>query len=206
MSEIDRWFSLIPSEYDTRKVVANPNYTFFNGPATATATLRSSVTDFIEDQAIATADGEGLDRLGLLYDLGRPSWMDDEHFRTVLSIWASEPRCTLQAIKKMFDAWTQVSCTIADRTTDPSIPKWEIWLTPPADFYVPQGRGFYPGIGDTFRDGFPVESAIASPILPVSETGFYPGLLNDHIGINPSRELVNVLDRMRAAGTVIVWK
>jgi hypothetical protein len=205
MSEIDRIFSLIPDAYDKRQTLANPNYSFLKGVGAATGRLRDDITDFIDDQTIALADGEGLDRLGLLYDLGRPKWMTDTQFRTVLGIWVSEPRCTLIAIKKMFDAWTGTTCTIEDKSTNAAIPDLEIWVTPPVNFWQMHGMGIYPDTapGDTWYDGYPLESALGGEVS--AGYGFLDAQLNDHVmGVDST--LQYVLDRMRAAGTVIVYK
>lgn len=200
-----RLLQRLPDAYEKRRIIEgqlNGNYLLMQGVAAGTEPAHLAVKGYENDLTINTATGGGLDRLAARYKIDRPVWMEDAQFRELLGAWVAMPMCTLQKIKRIFDLFTGLSCTVNDIVTNPAIPAGEIWLTLPAGYGDMQEMGFYPDVADTIYDGYPTISAVAGETL--IGTGFYPAQFNDHVaGI--STELMALLDRVRAAGTKIIY-
>lgn len=200
-----RLLKRLPDAYEKRRLVdgqRNGNYLLMQGVAAGTEPARVAIEDYENDLTISTATGAGLDRLGARYKLDRPVWMEDARFQALLGAWVAMPMCTLQKIKRIFDLFTGLSCAVNDIVTNPAIPAGEIWLTLPAGYLDMQEMGFYPDVADTIYDGYPTISAVAGETM--IGTGFYPAQFNDHVaGI--STELKTLLDRVKAAGTTIIY-
>lgn len=195
-------YDLLPDVYD--KTDTCDTFIIFNAIQDEIDGTQTAVDDFNEDQTISTSDGDGLSRLGELFNVARPPGMDDEKYRAVISAIAGARRCTIHSIKAVFEAASGLNATVEDIQTNSAIPAFEIWISlDPLTIGSSEGRGFYPEF-PTNKDGYPVESSLAGVVF--DETGAAGGLFNDHAW-NPIDLWTQALvDKVRPAGTKIVYK
>lgn len=200
MSDKPKIYDILPDIYDP--TAGTDTFIIFDAIQGAIDGTQEAVTDLNEDQAVSTADGDGLSRLGELFNIPRPPGMIDERYRSVISAIAGARRCTIQSIKSVFEAASGLSASVEDIQTNASIPMYEIWITP-STVDSSDGRGFYPEF-PTNKDGYPVESSLAGVVI--DETGSAGGLFNDHAWNPIDLWTMALVDKVKPAGTKIIYK
>jgi len=192
-----------PDVYDRNS--GSDQYKWLSAVAEATVGINDAAQDFLDDLSISSADGAGLNRLGETFDAPRPPGMSDARDSALVSAFVGARRCTVAAIAAVFEAATGITdATVEDKQLNAAIPSYEIWITPgAAGFSQAYGRGFYPEF-PTNKDGYPVESSLAGVII--NEEGFYGGLFNDHTWDPVDYWTKLYLDKVRPAGTKIIFK
>lgn len=192
----------LPEVYSTRSDQGNVH--LLASVDVALEELRVAVSDYKTDQAVTTSDEDGLTWLARLYGITRPPGMDDPSLRALLLALIGARRGTLAAIKAVVDACTGVPCDVNDKQTDPTIPSWEIRISPSgSDFWSSQGRGLYAGIDTETFYSAPLRSALAGPILDA--LGYYGAFINDHAWYPVDIYTLAILEKVRPAGTYYVF-
>lgn len=192
-------YDLLPDIYDATE--GSDTVAIFGAIQNSIDGAQEAVDDLKEDQAVETADGFGLDRQGELYGTPRPPGLDDAKYRAVISAISGARRGTLYAIKNVFEAASGLTATVEDNQSNPLIPMYEIWITPSAQ--GSEGRGFYPEY-PTNKDGYPVQSSLAGEVI--AEIGVTGGLFNDHAWSPVDVWTKKLVDKVKMAGTKIVYK
>lgn len=165
--------------------------------------------DVLDDRFVATADGAGLDRLGIGYAIPKPPHLTDAQYASLIQTKLPARRGTLQAIRSVFEAaYGSTLVSIHDRQTGlqavpiVSVPGWTICIELKDDAL---GRAAWAGLA-TNTDSFPVESAIAGPAYAVDSDPRHQGLYNDYYWAPIDVFTKEVVDCVRLAGTVIIYK
>lgn len=191
----------LPKAYDTRE--GSDTKKLIDALAKVLGVAKTHLEDALDDRFAATADGEGLDRLGEGYAITKPPHLSDAQYRILIQTKLPARRGTLQAIRAVFEAASGVKVlSIADKQVDPLVPKFEIWITLEDDAH---GRAAWTGLR-TNTDGWPVESGVAGPLYEDDSDPYYQGLFNDYYWGITDVFTQNVVDGVRLAGTRIVYK
>lgn len=197
------------------------NYKLLAGLAEALSAGKTAVDDFCEDTIIILADGEGLSIAGENLGVSRPPGMRDPEYAVLIPTVSACSRGTIQAIRSVFEAASgMVDVEVKDKQLDGSIPIFEVWI------YVKiwsEGRAAYAGFDTQYPNiepkpaspaisvGWPVESCIAGDEvlaggLVFNGTGLYGGEFNDHWWDYADEWTKALVNKVKLAGTVIVYK
>lgn len=194
-------YRFLPDAYTRRE--ESDLYKLLNGLSGELTVLKGHVSDFRGDLTLSTGDGEGLDRAGENYNVGRPPGMEDTYYSAVVRAMAGMRRGTVAAIKQVLETATGQSWTVQDKQLNSSIPATEVWCSiAGSGLHYSYGRGVYADI-DANYDKDPLESSIAGTVLDEEgETGAY---YNDHAWSHTDRWVRELVERVKAAGMKIVY-
>lgn len=206
MADPARLYRFLPDCFDRDE--DSDQYKLLAGLAKGTEDARTELLDYRNDLATSTANGEGLDRWCENFATPRPPGMLDSRYRAVTALIAGARRGTLAIIKQVLDAATGLTWTVVDRMLDIdqnsgalAIPAFEIWAKASLTDH-PLGLAYTSYT--THVDGHPEESGLSGPIL--SDIGLDGGRFNDHTWDWLSWWELELVDRVRPAGTRVLFK
>lgn len=199
MPDPSNLYKHLPDAWDRN--IASDQYKLMSSLEAGFTSYRAELQAWINERAISTATGDGLERAVTNYGLFRPPGMGDAQLRTLAIAIVKARRCTLAAIKEVFEAATGIFVDVNDKQTDGTIPSWEIQISPASGSVWPSfKRGVYPSIGLTeIFFAKPLRSAVAGPLL--NQLGLEGGFANDHVWYPVSIWTMILLDKIRPAGT-----
>lgn len=192
----------LPGAYSRTSTTGN--YALLTAIDVGLDALRTAIADLKADTAISTADGDGLTWLARLYGIARPPGMNDTTLRALLLAMVGAKRGTIACIKAVVDACTGIACTVQDKQIDPSIPSWEIRISPTGSSVWPSyGRGIYPDLDTETYFSKPFRSALVGDVVDM--LGYYGAFINDHAWFPVDIWTLAILDKVRPAGTYYVF-
>ncbi len=200
MAGVDRLLAHLPASYDVSE--GSNNRTWFLVLGEALDFLQDWIDVFKNNRFLESAEGPGLNRAAENYSITRPPGLSDTYFRSLAQKIASGRRCTIFAIKSIFEAASGFEgVTVEDYQvyTGARPALFEIRITIPTEQASSLGRGYFPGFSPTYEDGFPVESGLVGDISV--EQDHYGGLFNDHYWSIVDAWPLAIMDKIRAAGT-----
>lgn len=201
MSDPSRIYENLPEVYD--KSQDRDLYKLLSGLAKAIIDGDEAVTDFVHDQSVEFGDGDGLSRLGEGLAISRPTGMPDSLYSILIPIYAGAKRGTIQAIRSVFEAAMGgiTGTLVEDRQTNGSIPEYEIWIhvsgLPAYEF-----ANYYSG-DLVIQPPFSWEYAYFDAYSPIDT---YSGDINAHWWNDVPQEIKDVVNNVKLAGTIIVYK
>lgn len=207
MADPTKIYNHLPDAYDE-----NPTrdlYKLLSALARGVEKGDDSIEDFEKDIVTVTSDGDGLVVMGENLSVSRPPGLPDAQYSILIRTKAPIPRATIDAIKRVFEAATGLSgVSVTDKQTNGSIPSYEIWITLSLANAGSLGRGAYAGLPTNY-DRRPRKSAIwggrgANAVM--DEIGYQGGLNNDHWWSSVDRWTQALVDSVKLAGTIIIYK
>lgn len=224
MADPSRIYANLPQSYDARP--SRGLYQLLSGLAAALSSAQTSLDDFIGDLTVVSADGEGLDRAGEGLAVPRIPGLGDAQYAILIRTRAPCARGTIQAIRSVFEAATGLSgVVVRDWHTHSllGIPPYEIWIyvnsdsdlygsyadadTPPAAAKANHNAPWPPQ--DSCYLGCPPQPAETPPVAQSwnhDAYNLYGGEYNDHWWSPVDVKTQEVIDSVKLAGTIIVYK
>jgi hypothetical protein len=212
MSDPSKLYDNLPDCYS--RDPSRDSYKFLSGLAQALSAGQQAIEDFCDDTDVELADGTGLDVAGENLAAERPPGLTDPQYLILIQVYAPCKRTTIQAIRSVFEAASlSVSVTVQDKQLNGAIPVFEVWI------YVDilsWDVGAYAGMDAQYPNpplsiGWPVPSCLAGKDSQVNGlvyegTGVYGGKYNDHWWSYADWWTMQYVDKVKLAGTTVIYK
>ena len=205
MASPNNLFQNIPECYDRRSTKGN--YHLLAGLAAGLSNAETDLTEFKNEITVVNAAEDFLNRAGETLGVPRIPNMSDGQYAILIRTMVPIPRGTINAIKQVFEAATGLTgVTVEDRLINGAIPYYEVWIYVTVDSY---------GYGAFVEPDAVVRANTSAPWPPDSSCVFgtvhdavnaYGGEYNDHWWSDVDYWTRSIVDSVKIAGTIIVYK